>query len=210
MDDQNFVYGGITNASPLLLAALQDPGGINTSGNGVGHNMTAVLDNNSQNSIILNNYYQSALNDFTQGQVRYPFSNLALGSHTLKVTAWDIYDQSSVANTEFVVTNNAKLALTHVFNYPNPFTTHTEFMFEHNMPCTELNVSIQIYSVSGKLVKSIVQSVQTTGYRVDGIVWDGLDDYGDAIGKGVYVYKVTVRDANGDVANKFEKLVVLR
>ncbi len=210
MDDQKFVYGGITSASPLLLVELQDPGGINTAGNGVGHNMTAILDNNSQSPIILNNYYQTALNDYTKGEVRYPFSNLAIGNHNLTVKAWDIYDQSTVANTEFVVTNNAKLALNHVFNYPNPFTTHTEFMFEHNMPCSELNVSIQIYSVSGKLVKNIFQQVQTTGYRVDGIAWDGLDDYGSPIGKGVYVYKVTVRDANGDVANKFEKLVVLR
>jgi hypothetical protein len=210
MDDEKFVYGGITSPSPLLLVELQDPGGINTAGNGVGHNMTAVLDNNSQNAIVLNNYYQTALNDFTQGEVRYPFSNLTLGNHTITVKAWDIYDQSTVSTTEFLVTNNAKLALNHVYNYPNPFTTHTEFMFEHNMPCTELNVSIQIYSVSGKLVKNIVQQVQTTGYRVDGIVWDGLDDYGSAIGKGVYVYKVTARDANGDVANKFEKLVLLR
>ncbi len=210
MNDLKFVYGGVTNASPLMLVELQDPGGINTAGSGVGHNMTAVLDNNAQNSITLNNYYQSALNDFTKGEVRYPFSNLAAGNHTLKVKAWDIYDQSAEAYTEFVVTNNAKLALNHVFNYPNPFTTHTEFMFEHNMPCSELNVSVQIYSVSGHLVKNIVQQVQTTGYRVDGIVWDGLDDYGDPIGKGVYVYKVTVRDASGDVANKFEKLVVLR
>ncbi len=210
MDDLKFVYGGITNANPLMLVELQDAGGINTAGSGVGHNMTAVLDNNSQNTIVLNSYYQSAQDNFTQGEVRYPFTNLTVGSHTLKVKAWDIYDQSNEAYTEFVVTNNAKLALNHVFNYPNPFTTHTEFMFEHNMPCSELNVSVQIYSVSGKLVKSIVQQVQSTGYRVDGIVWDGLDDYGDAIGKGVYVYKVTVRDAQGDVANKFEKLVVLR
>ncbi len=210
MDDQKFVYGGVTTANPLLLVELQDPGGINTAGSGVGHNMTAVLDNNNQNPIILNNYYQTAVDNYTQGEVRYPFTNLALGNHTLTVKAWDIYDQSTTATTEFVVTNNAKLALNHVFNYPNPFTTHTEFMFEHNMPCGELNVSIQIYSVSGKLVKNIVQQVQTTGFRVDGIVWDGLDDYGSPIGKGVYVYKLTVRDPNGDVANKFEKLVVLR
>ena len=210
MDDLKFVYGGITNPNPLLLVELADPGGINTAGSGVGHNMTAVLDNNNQKAIILNNYYQTALDNFTKGEVRYPLSNLAVGTHTLTVKAWDIYDQSTEANTEFVVTNNAKLALNHVLNYPNPFTTHTEFMFEHNMPCSELNVSVQIYSVSGRLVKNIVQQVQSTGYRVDGIVWDGLDDYGDPIGKGVYVYKVTVRDANGDVANKFEKLVVLR
>ncbi|HWB64144.1 MAG TPA: type IX secretion system sortase PorU [Chitinophagales bacterium] len=210
MDDLKFVFGGTTNTSPMLLVELQDAGGINTAGNGVGHDLTATLDGDAQNPIVLNDYYQSALNDYTKGEIRYPFSTLSEGRHTLKVKAWDIYNNSTEAYTEFVVTNNTKLSLNHVYNYPNPFTTHTEFMFEHNMPCDVFNVSVQIYSVSGKLVKSIVEQVQSTGYRVDGIEWDGLDDYGSPIGKGVYVYKLSVRDQNGLTAHKFEKLVVLR
>lgn len=211
MNDANFVNGGITNASPLMLVELQDPGGINTTGNGVGHNLTAIVDNNYQSPVILNNYYQSALNDFTKGEIRYPFSNLTAGNHTVQVKAWDIYDNSAEGTIEFVVTNNAQLSLNHVYNYPNPFTTHTEFMFEDNSPCDQLDVSIQIYSVSGRLVKNIVQQVQPTGYRVDGIVWDGLDDYGSPIGKGVYIYKLSVKDqTTGNSAHKFEKLVLLR
>jgi len=100
--------------------------------------------------------------------------------------------------------------LNHVYNYPNPFTTHTEFMFEDNIPCENFDVTVQIYSVSGKLVKNIYQQVASTGYRVDGIEWNGLDDYGSPIGKGVYVYKLSVRDANGNSAHQFEKLVILR
>lgn len=210
MNDTKFVYGGTVNADPILLVDLQDPGGINTTGNGLGHDMTAILDDNNQNKLILNNYYETALNDFTKGQVKYPLTKLTDGRHTLKVKAWDIYDNSNEAYTEFVVTTSAKLALNHVYNYPNPFTTHTEFMFEHNSPCTDLNVSVQIFSVNGKLVKSIVQQVHSVGYRVDNIEWDGRDDYGDAIGKGVYVYKISVHDSNGGNAHKFEKLVVLR
>jgi hypothetical protein len=210
MDDTKFVDGGTTNTSPLLLAELQDAGGINTSGNGVGHNLTAVLDNNNQNLIILNDFYQSALNDFTKGEIRYQFSNLAPGAHNVHVRAWDIYNNSTDAYIDFVVTNSTGLTLNHVYNYPNPFTTHTEFMFEENIPCDNFDVGIQIYSVSGKLVKSIVQQVQSVGYRVDGIEWNGLDDYGSPIGKGVYVYKLSVRDANGNSAHKFEKLVILR
>ena len=210
MNDTKFVFGGTTNASPMLLVELKDPGGINTTGNGLGHDLTAILDDNNQNKTILNNYYETALNDFTKGEVKYPFTNLADGRHTLKVKAWDIYDNSSEAYTEFIVTSNAQLALNHVYNYPNPFTTHTQFMFEHNSPCEDLNVSVQIYTISGKLVKSIVQQVHSIGYRVDNIEWDGLDDYGDVIGKGVYVYKLNVRDSNGQSAHKFEKLVVLR
>ena len=211
MNDTKFVFGGITNPNPVLLVNLQDPAGINTTGNGVGHDLTAVLDNNVQGKIVLNDYYQSAQDNFTQGSVKYPYSNLTVGLHTITVTAFDAYNNSSQGYIEFTVTNSGKLSLDHVYNYPNPFTTHTEFMFEHNSPCANLDVIVQIYSVSGKLVKNIIdQNVVSTGYRVDGIVWDGLDDYGQPIGKGVYVYKLSVRDASGNSAHKFEKLVVLR
>ena len=210
MNDQQFVYGGITDANPKLLAILSDPYGINTTGNGLGHDLTCVIDANTQNPIVLNNYYQSALNNFRQGTVLYPFSNLSTGPHTLKMKAWDILDNSAEDNTEFIVASSAKLALQHVFNYPNPFTTNTQFMFEHNRPGEQLNVMIQIFSVSGKLIKTIRQELVSTGYRVDNIKWDGLDDYGDKIGKGVYVYKVNVQDSEGGSANQFQKLVVLR
>jgi flagellar hook assembly protein FlgD len=83
-------------------------------------------------------------------------------------------------------------------------------MFEHNKPGESLFVQVKIFTVSGKLVKTIQQQVQTEGYRIDNIHWDGLDDYGDKIGKGVYVYKLNVATASGETANKFEKLVILR
>jgi flagellar hook assembly protein FlgD len=73
-----------------------------------------------------------------------------------------------------------------------------------------LDVRIQVFTVSGKLVKSIVQQVQQEGFRSAPIEWDGLDDYGDKIGRGVYVYKVEIRNALGQKAEQFEKLVVLR
>ena len=210
MNDEKFVYGGITDANPKLLAELWDTSGINTTGNGLGHDLTAVLDANSKNPIVLNDYYQSALNNFRKGSVTYPFSSLADGAHTLKVKAWDILNNSSEDNTEFIVASSAKLALKHVYNYPNPFTTHTQFMFEHNRPGQELKIQVQIYSVSGKLIKTIQEDVVATGYRIDDLRWDGLDDYGDKIGKGVYVYKVHVKDQMGNSADQFQKLVVLR
>lgn len=210
MNDEKFVYGGTTNPNPMLLLKLSDESGINTVGNGIGHDLTAILDDNTQNKVVLNDYYESELDNYKKGAVKYPYSKLADGRHTLKVKAWDIHNNSAEEYTEFIVAPDAKLALSHVYNYPNPFTTHTEFMFEHNRCCDDLSVSVQIYTVSGKLVKSIVQQIHSVGYRVNDIQWDGLDDYGDAIGKGVYVYKLAVRDAEGNSAHKFEKLVVLR
>ena len=61
-----------------------------------------------------------------------------------------------------------------------------------------------------KLIKTISDKIITEGYRSDKMQWDGLDDYGDRIGKGVYVYRLRVKTADGEYADKFEKLVILR
>jgi len=58
-------------------------------------------------------------------------------------------------------------------------------------------------------VKTINQNTSGNGARVTGILWDGKDDFGDKIGRGVYVYRLKIRTANGQSAEKTEKLVLL-
>jgi flagellar hook assembly protein FlgD len=83
-------------------------------------------------------------------------------------------------------------------------------MFEHNQSCSFLAAQIQIYTVSGKLVKTINKTIATKGFRVDGIEWDGLDEYGDQLAKGVYVYRLKIKTETEEFAEKTEKLVILR
>ena len=111
---------------------------------------------------------------------------------------------------EFIVQEKENLSLEHVLNYPNPFTTYTEFFFEHNQACVDLDVQVQVLTVSGKLVKTINQSIQCDGFRSKGIPWDGLDDFGDQLAKGTYIYRLKVRDPKGGTAEKLEKLVILK
>ena len=97
-----------------------------------------------------------------------------------------------------------------MLNYPNPFTTKTSFYFEHNQPCCYLEVMIQIFTISGKLIKTIETVVSTDGFRNEPIAWDGRDDFGDNIGRGVYFYKLRVKNQDGKYAEKLEKLVILK
>ncbi len=210
LNDTNFVYGGITDEKPILLAFVSDSNGINTVGNGIGHDIVAVIDENTDKSIVLNDYYEADLNSYQKGKIRYPLTKLSDGKHTLHLKVWDIYNNSSEANTEFVVAQSGQLALSHVLNYPNPFTTRTSFFFEHNQPCCALDVQIQIFTITGRLIKTIEQSVQTMGFRAEPIEWDGLDDFGDPIAKGVYIYKLKAKNDKGYKAEKIEKLVILR
>jgi len=96
-----------------------------------------------------------------------------------------------------------------VLNYPNPFTTHTTFFFEHNRPGQELDVILQVFTVSGRLIRTIERTMITAGYRSDPVEWDGRDDAGDKIGRGVYLYRLTVRSYDGQTAEQFQKLLIL-
>ncbi|MCU0432273.1 MAG: type IX secretion system sortase PorU [Bacteroidia bacterium] len=209
MNDTNFAFGGITNASPTLLAIVSDSNGINTVGNGIGHDIVAVIDEQTSNAIVLNDFYQSDLNSFQRGRILYPLSNLSEGRHTLSLKVWDVYNNSTTVTTEFTVVKNNGLQLEHVLNYPNPFTTRTEFYFESNQCCTQFDVMVQVFTVSGKLVKTINETVQNEGFRSAPIIWDGKDDFGDNIGRGVYVYRMVVRGVDGQSAEQYEKLVIL-
>ena len=211
MNDTNFIFGGLTDENPIIIANVSDDNGINTSGTSLGHDISAVLDEDFSNPIILNNYYSSTLNDYKRGKITYPLNELSDGQHSLSLKVWDVNNNSGKAYTEFIVSSNSKLAIDHIFNYPNPFTNYTEFYFEHNQIDQDLDVLIKIYTISGKLIKSIKTQINSLGNnKPNPIEWDGKDDFGDQIGRGVYIYQLEVQTPNGDSSKKLEKLVILR
>ena len=129
----------------------------------------------------------------------------------LKLKAWDTYNNSSEATLHFVVVSDDRLNLENVLNYPNPFVNYTEFWFNHNKPNELLEVQVQVFTVSGKLIKTINQNEQTMGTLSRSISWNGLDDFGNRIGKGVYIYKLRVKSTSSNlVSEKYEKLVILQ
>jgi hypothetical protein len=210
LNDEKFIDGSITDETPVLLVKAFDENGINTVGNGIGHDITAIIDGKSSDPIVLNDYYSSELNSYQSGEIRYQMSELAPGRHTVLVKVWDVNNNSSSVETSFVVQEKQTPVLSNVYNYPNPFTTSTEFMFEHNQSCSTLDVQVQIFTISGKLIKTINESVNTVGFRNQGINWDGRDDFGDQLAKGVYIYHLKVKNPDGQVAEKTEKLVLLK
>ena len=211
MNDESFVSGGITNENPTLIAKLFDENGINTA-SGVGHDIAATLDGDETKPFILNDYYVADLNTYKSGQLSYPLRDLSPGMHTLTLKAWDVYNNSSTKDIQFIVFDqNQSLELTNVLNYPNPFINHTEFWFSHNSSGI-LDVSIQIFTISGKLIKTINSQTNNNGSSSVSreITWDGTDDFGHKIGKGVYIYKLNVKSTtNGLKSEKIEKLVIL-
>jgi hypothetical protein len=211
MNDESFVFGGMTNSDPILLLNLSDDFGINVTGNAVGQDITAILDGDNQNIFILNDFYEAEKDNFRKGKVRFPLNNLSKGTHNIVAKAWDIAGNSAEKRTEFLVAESGDDVLKHVLNYPNPFTTHTLFQFEHDLVNTELDIVVNIYTITGKLVKSVVQTKYSSGFRVNDIGWNGRDDFDSKLGRGIYLYKVSVhsKELNLTRESSFEKLVIL-
>ena len=209
LNDEKFVNGGITGPNPVLIAKISDNFGVNTTGNGIGHDLTGVLDHATGSKIVLNDYYQTEKDSFNRGIVRYRLQDLEPGDHTVTVRAWDVNNNSAEQELTFKVMSEEKFELSHVLNYPNPFTTHTDFYFEHNQAGGTFDIQVQIFTVSGKLVKTIYDSQYMDGNRCRAISWDGLDDYGDKLAKGTYLYRLRVKNQEGQTAEVIEKLVKL-
>ena len=210
MNDESFIEGGNTNTSPNLIISLSDVSGINTSITSIDHDIVAILDGDQANPIVLNDYYETELDDFTKGKVVYQLRGLSVGAHTIKIKAWDTYNNSSEATLNFMVVSDSGLVLENVLNYPNPFVNYTEFWFNHNKPNEPLEVQVQIFTISGKIIKTINQTIQTTGNLSRNLKWNGLDDFGNRLGKGVYIYKLRVKSTiSNQYSEKYEKLVIL-
>lgn len=208
MNDENFIAGGVTNEKPSMLAFVGDDSGINTVGNGIGHDIIANLDDNE--NFILNDYYQANLDDYKNGVIRYPFFNLSNGHHKLSLKVWDINNNSATVFTDFIVAETEGMAIENLMNYPNPFRETTHFAFEHNQADQSLDVKIQIYNLNGELVKTIEYPYFADGFRYISTEWDGVSDTGGKLGQGMYIYKVRVKNSSGSQAMETSKLVILK
>jgi hypothetical protein len=191
-----------------LLGRLADSSGINIMGTGIGHDITAMLDNDPAQVYTLNDYFESDLGTYRQGTVRYQLPTLADGAHSLTLKAWDVVNNSGQATIHFRVQKNTGISITRLLNYPNPFSSTTTFLFEHNRPNENLLVTIRLFTVSGQLVKTIRQTINTAGNRSSEIVWDRSDEAGAKVTAGVYFYQLFIVGADGKTASKSERVII--
>jgi len=207
MDSESFTSGDRTSKSPTMLAFLSDDNGINTVGNGIGHDITAVLDNDYSNVIVLNNFYQSNLDDFTSGSINFPFQNLSVGKHTLKLKAWDVANNSTEVEIEFEV--SGEFYIETVTNYPNPLQDYTFFTFKHNQSGATLETIIEIFDITGRRIDYMSQQVGSDGTDSNPVRWD-LYEANVQIKAGIYIYRVTAQNNEGVIALKSGKMMIAR
>jgi len=207
LDSYDFKSGDETGKSPVLLANLSDENGINTVGTGIGHDITAVIDDDYSNAIVLNNYYQASADDYTSGTVTFPLSNLSVGVHTLKLKAWDVANNSSEVEVEFQVTGD--FIISSISAYPNPASDYTFFVLEHNQAGASLNVIIDVYDINGRSIDRFQTTVGSNGSATNPIRWDLAESKIPAT-PGIYIYRALVQNQGGLIASKSGKITIAR
>ncbi|MEJ7735972.1 MAG: type IX secretion system sortase PorU [Chitinophagaceae bacterium] len=204
-----FTDGSITGESPVIQFILQDSSGINIVNTGIDHDITAMLDGDPKKRFVLNGEYETVLNSYQKGRVFLQLPQLEEGDHTIRIKAWDVASNSSELLIRFRVVKNKQLRLIRVMNYPNPFSSKTTFRFEYDRDIRQMECVLNIFTVSGQLVKSIHRAINSGRNRSVDIEWDGNTDKGNRILKGIYQYRITITTPDGIKAGKSGTLMVL-
>lgn len=86
-------------------------------------------------------------------------------------------------------------------NIPNPFNPHTTISFE--VPDGGAEISLRIYDVSGRLVRTLIDGHEPSGART--ATWDGRNDEGKSMASGIYYYRMTMPEFSEQ-----KKMILLR
>ncbi|RAJ97854.1 peptidase C25-like protein [Larkinella arboricola] len=210
INDTTFTDGG-TVSGPLntLIVRLSDENGINIARNGIGHELVLWL--NDETPVIVNEYYVTDTDDYRRGTVRYVWKNLPPGAYTVRLKAWDVYNNPAESSLKFIVSEQPALVMRSVAVTPNPFQEQTNFRIEHNRPGDELETTLMIADLSGRIVNERVYQCSDCETPLTGLTWNGAMASGAAVQRGVYVYRLIMRSkSDGSIATYVGKLLYIR
>ena len=205
LNDSNFVDGGWAAAQSKLYISLADSSGIQTSGNALGHDIILVIDENNKNAIVLNNYFVANIDTYQKGMLVYSLPVLGEGPHRMELKAWDLLGNSTTKILNFVVPASDIISVKNLYNYPNPFSGHTQFSFEINKLGSPLEISLSIYDNMGNLIFTKPLSGRYDANRVVAD-WDGTATGSSLLQAGLYYYTLTIHE--GGITHKLTNKLI--
>jgi hypothetical protein len=214
MNDYSFINYGLVGKDATLWVDLEDLSGIDVTGLGLGHDLTATLD--GEEVFVMNEYFQNSEGSYQKGFVRFPFRNLTVGVHSITVKAWDNFNNSSEAIISFevgVAQLNGKIADKFKL-YPNPFSSEIFISLENAQAGENLDITATITDLSGRKIMEknwyYENSIARPG-AFNELVWNGARENGEMLSPGTYICQISVKsDTNGTVAKINKKIVHFR
>ncbi len=209
LNDTLFRNGNVAGSDPYLYAIISDENGINTTGAGIGHDLTLWMNGDRNNSVVVNTYFEADFDNYRRGTVRYPLGNLTEGEYTITLKAWDNYNNSAEETLLFFVGDDIKFSITDILNYPNPFTTQTTIVAGHNRPDSEINVEIEIFDLSGRKIRTLRSVTPGGGYSIQPVDWDRKTSSGSDAGSGTYIFRIKLTTGNGETTRGSGRMIIL-
>ena len=208
LNTPDFVSGDRVNTTPYFVAQISDDDGINATGNGVGHDMQLIIDGKATQTYTLNDNFAYDFGTYTSGSVGFTLPMLEPGPHKLMFRAWDTMNNPSTVQLDFKVVKGLKPTIYNVSATRNPASTSTTFIISHNFGGSNVDVILDVYDLSGRLLWTHSESgPSTTGtYSVD---WNLTQNNGYRVPTGVYLYRARISCDGSGAASKARKLVII-
>lgn len=197
LNHDSFENGGNVDTSPMLIAQVRDDVGINLSTAGVGHRMTITLDG-SRTYTDVSHYFSPSTDGTPSGTIYYPFEDLVPGPHSLTLKVWDTAGNSAAATIDFNAVAGLQPKIYDVKCNPNPASEQASFYITHDRPDRQLTVTIEVFSLMGQPIWQSTTTGRSDMMTSAPVVWDLLDNGGRRVPRGIYLYRATVSEANGD------------
>ena len=207
LNTPTFQYGASVNATPMLVAELSDESGLNTSGNGLGHDIILIIDNNPNWTWVLNSEFEQTAGDYTSGRVKFTIPELPEGKHELMLRAWDVMNNSTTVYLGFKVVSDLKPKFS-IDVIASPARERTAFVITHDRPGQNANFNIQVMSSDGTLQWMTTQK-DDSGSGVTVIDWNLHSNAGHRLRAGLYIVRASVGTDGGGSSSATCKLVIV-
>ena len=208
LNSSSFVDGGIVNPTPYFIAEIADSSGINSTGNGIGHDLQLIIDGELSRTYTLNDYFQYDFGSYTKGMVGFSIPELSEGPHRLQFRAWDVLNNSTLSELNFKVSKDAAPTFFDVECTHNPATTTTGFRIIHDRIGSNMDIMLDIFDMAGHHLWQ--HQEQGTPYdNTYTINWDLCIDGGRRLHTGVYLYRVRISSNGSSQTSKAKKIIII-
>lgn len=207
LNHSSFTDGSVINEQPMFIAGVSDDVAINMSMAGIGHQMLLKLDDR-QSFTDISLYYTPAADGSPSGTIAYPMSELSPGNHNLTFRVWDTDGNSASRTLSFFVEPGAAPQIFDIFTDVNPASTHANFYISHNRPDAAAEVSLEIYSMSGRRVWTSMVSGRSDMFLSTPIQWDLCDSGGARVPRGIYIYRATIKIDGHELQTSAKRIAV--
>ncbi len=210
VQDQEFTVGGYISGKGIISLLLSDANGIDVFDDSIKLYMDGVQIPPEDYVVSIN------LENINRIPIKYQL-NLRRGNYTLVVDCKDVNGNFNTREVQFVVSET--FGLSKVGNYPNPVLGRAEdpkndgrTRFTYVLTDDADNVTIKVYTVAGRLVRTFKNLPTGVGYHEFPRTlygWDCTDELGFPLANGVYFYKVIAKKG-GKTLEKTMKMAILK